>query len=140
MKAPNVTTLKKYLTAMSKTKAKYVTSERLSKIIGQYPEVISENLSYFNPMITMDPSYNLLELIPQIKSFINDIEDKKTPVVHAEAITKKVLDEYSSINDFVYRKMSVGGIIDKNAILTDKDLRILKKLINEEQLKRKNKR
>ena len=79
MKAPNVTTLKKYLTAMSKTKAKYVTSERLSKIIGQYPEVISENLSYFNPMITMDPSYNLLELIPQIKSFINDIEDKKAP-------------------------------------------------------------
>ena len=38
MKEPNVKDLKKYLQAMAKLpKAKYITSERLSHIIGIYP-------------------------------------------------------------------------------------------------------
>ena len=46
MKEPNVKDLKKYLQGMAKLpKAKYITSERLSRIIGIYPEVINENLS-----------------------------------------------------------------------------------------------
>ena len=40
MKGPSVTVLKKYLTAMSKNKVKYMTCERLSRIVGVYPEVI----------------------------------------------------------------------------------------------------
>ena len=39
--------LKKYLSALTKIKAKYVTAERLSRVIGVYPEVINETLSYF---------------------------------------------------------------------------------------------
>ncbi len=140
MKSPSITVLKKYLQAISKSKAKYITTERLSKIVGVYPEVIAQNLSFFNPMITMDPSYNIKELIPDIQAYINEIEEKKTPVVHQEAITRKVLDNFESIHDFLYKKMSIGGIIDKNAYLDDKDLRILKKLITEEQLRRKSKK
>ena len=60
MKAPNVSTLKKYLSAMAKIKKKYITAERLSKVVGVYPEIINENLSYFDPMINMDYEYNLL--------------------------------------------------------------------------------
>ncbi len=139
MKAPNVATLKKYLNALTKTKAKYITAERLSKVLGLYPEVINETLSFFDPMINMDPDYDLLELVPQIKEFIIKEEEKKTPVIRSEAITKKSLDEYESISDFIYQKMSIGGMIDRNAYLNDKDLRVLKKLIAEEQTKRKKK-
>ena len=73
MKEPNVKELKKYLQGMAKLpKAKYITSERLSRIIGIYPEVINENLSFFDPMIMMDYTYNLLELVPAVKKFIED--------------------------------------------------------------------
>ena len=85
----------------------------------------------------MDPSFNLLELIPDIKKYISEVEDKKSPVVRSESVTKKNLEEYDSITDFVYRKMSIGGIVDKNANLSDKDLRIMKKLIADELAKRK---
>lgn len=139
MKAPSVTVLKKYLNAMLKIKAKYVTAERLSKVVGVYPEIINETLSYFDPMLMMDPSADLLELIPQIKQYIVDIEEKKTPVVRKDLVTKKQVLEYESINDFVYQKMSFGGMLNREAYLSDKDLKILKKLIAEEQDKRKKK-
>lgn len=139
MKAPSVTVLKKYLNAMLKIKAKYVTAERLSKVVGVYPEIINETLSYFDPMLMMDPSADLLELIPQIKQYIVDIEEKKTPVVRKDLVTKKQVLEYESINDFVYQKMSFGGMLNREAYLSDKDLKILKKLIAEEQEKRKKK-
>ena len=140
MKAPSVTVLKKYLSSLTKIKAKYVTAERLSRVIGVYPEVINETLSYFEPMLMMDPEYNLLALVPQIKQYISDLEDKKTPVVPVEVISKKQLEEYESVVDFVYKKMSVGGIIDRGAYLTDKDLRMIKRLAGEELKKRKNKK
>lgn len=141
MKAPSVTILKKYLTAMGKIKAKYITAERLSRVVGIYPEIISENLSYFEPMLMMDPSFNLLELVPSIKDYITDLEEKKTsPITPIDTINKKQLEEYESVVDFIYKKMSVGGIIDKGAYLTDKDLRILKRLASDELHKRKGKR
>ena len=46
MKGPSVSVLKKYLNAMSKKKVKYMTCERLSNLVGVYPEVIAENLSF----------------------------------------------------------------------------------------------
>ena len=74
MKEPNVKELKKYLQGMAKLpKAKYITAERLSRIIGIYPEVINQNLSYFDPMIMMDYEYNLLELVPSVKKYIEEV-------------------------------------------------------------------
>lgn len=140
MKAPSITILKKYLSAMQKIKAKYITAERLSKVVGQYPEIINENLSYFDPMIKMDPSADLLELVPAIKQYINDLEEKKEPVVRKEIVTKKELGGFESINDFIYQKMTFGGMMNKEAYLNDKDLKILKKLIMDEQSKRKSKK
>ena len=140
MKAPSVSVLKKYLSALGKIKAKYVTAERLSRVVGVYPEIISENLSYFEPMLMMDPSYNLLDLVPVIKQYITDLEEKKVPVQPMDVVNRKQLDEYESVTDFIYKKMSVGGIIDKGAYLSDKDLKILKRLIGEELKKRKNKK
>ena len=94
MKGPSVTVLKKYLTAMSKNKVKYMTCERLSRIVGVYPEVIAENLSYFDPMLNMDPSYDLLVLIPQMKEYIQQEEDKKANVAPKVVAKKKDIVPY----------------------------------------------
>ena len=139
MKEPSVSTLKKYLSCMSKTKAKYITAERLSKVVGIYPEVISDTLSYFDATLKMDYEYNLLELVPTIKQFIEDKEKKKDVLIRIDPISKKDVDKYDSVIDFVYKKMAIGGFVDKSVNLSSSDLRILKRLINEELNKRKKK-
>ena len=141
MKAPSVNVLKKYLSALTKIKAKYVTAERLSRVIGVYPEVINETLSYFEPMLMMDPEYNLLALVPEIKKYLNEMEEKKvSPIQPVETVSRKQLEEYESVVDFIYKKMSIGGIIDRGATLTDRDLRIIKRLATDELKKRKSKK
>ena len=141
MKEPNVKDLKKYLQGMAKLpKAKYITSERLAHIIGIYPEVINENLSFFDPMIMMDYTFNLLELVPQIKKFIEDKENKRAPVPKPVVVKRNEVDEYNSYFDFIYKKLTIGGMIDKSAELSDKDLKILKKLITDELANRKEKK
>ena len=141
MKEPNVKDLKKYLQGMAKLpKAKYITSERLSRIIGIYPEVINENLSFFDPMIMMDYTYNLLELVPAVKKFIEEKEAKRAPTPKPVVVKKNEVDEYDSYFDFNYKKLTIGGMIDKSAELSDKDLKILKKLISDELANRKTKK
>ena len=141
MKEPSVKDLKKYLQGMAKLpKAKYITSERLAHIIGIYPEVINENLSFFDPMIMMDYTFNLLELVPQIKKFIEDKENKRAPVPKPVVVKRNEVDLYDSYFDFIYKKLTIGGMIDKSAELSDKDLKILKKLITDELASRKAKK
>lgn len=141
MKEPNVKELKKYLQGMAKLpKAKYITSERLSRIIGIYPEVINETLSYFDPMIMMDYEYNLLELVPSIKKFMEDKEAKKAPTPKPVTVKKDEVDAYENYFDFIYKKLTYGGMLDRNVNLSDKDLKILKRLISEELANRRAKK
>ena len=139
MKGPSVTVLKKYLNAMTKNKVKYMTCERLSRIVGVYPEIIAEALSYFDPLLNMDPSYDLLVLIPQIKEYIQEEEEKKASNAPKIMAKKKDINEYESVSDFVYKKMTFAGMVDRNLVLNEKDLRILKRLVNDElaELKKK---
>ena len=137
MKNPSVTTLKKYLHFLTKTKRKYITAEYLSHEIGVYPEVIQENLEYFEPMIAMDPDYNILELVPLMQDYVENSGNKKQLIVPNIMVHKSAISEYESVTDFIYKKMSIGGIIDRGYEFSEKDLRVLKKLINEELEKRK---
>ena len=138
MKEPKVSDIKKYLNGLIKLNKKYVTTERLSKVVGIYPEHINEALSYFEPLLQMDPEFNLMELVPTLKKYVTDQEENKT-LIKKPAIKKNELDQYDSINDFIYKKMtSVGGLLDYNIVLSDRDLRVLKKLVQEEQNRRKN--
>ena len=139
MKEPSVSTVKKYLVALTKVKKKYVTSESLSLTVGVYPEVINETLSYFNPMVNMDYKFNLLELVPDMKEWINKKEEAKKPAVPNQNVKKGDVDAFNSVSDFIYRKMTYNGIVDKNAYLSDKDLKLLKRIIAEEQKRRKSK-
>ena len=134
----NKTLAKKYLSNIKNYKKKYLTSEQLSKHIGIYPEIISSELSYFEPMLAMDPSFNLKELLPQIEEYIASIESSKEKIKHFEA--KKESKNYNGVTDFVYKKMTVvGGLVDKSIILSDDDLKVLRKLVNEELQSRKKK-
>ena len=139
MKEPSVSVVKKYLLAITKVKKKYVTSESLSLTVGVYPEVINETLSYFNPMVNMDYKFNLMELVPEMKDWINKKEEAKKPAVPNQNITKGDVNAFNSVSDFIYRKMTYNGIVDKNAYLSDKDLKLLKRIIAEEQKRRKGK-
>ena len=137
MAEPKVSEIKKYISTMEKMKKKYITVERLSHVIGYYPDIICDTLAYFEPMLKMQPDFNLLELVPMMKQFVINKEENKVKEIKGPAIKKKQLEEYESITDFIYRKMTYGGVVDRNAELSDTDLRILKKLIAEEQAKRK---
>lgn len=139
MKTPSITTIKKYLSSLKKLKRKYVTSEIFSNVIGVYPDVLNETFSYFDPMVNLDFSYNILDLIPMMENYIEEYEnsrDKSSAPKHI--ITRKKMVEFSSINDFIFKKMTdSGGIVDRNVVLKTEDLKILRKLINEELAKRK---
>ena len=141
MKEPKLSEVKKYLNAIIKMNKKYVTTERLSKVVGIYPEIINEQLSYFEPTLMMDPEYNLMELVPTLKKYVVEKEEEKSStLIKKPAIKKQTLEQYDSVSDFIYKKMTlVGGLLDRNVVLSDTDLRILKKLIVEEQQARKKK-
>lgn len=140
MKEPKLSEVKKYLSAIIKLNKKYVTSERLSKVVGVYPEIINENLSYFEPTLMMDPEFNLMELVPILKKYVVDKEEtKNNTLVKKAPINKKQMEQFESVSDFIYKRMTfTGGLLDRNVVLSDMDLRILKKLISEEQARRKN--
>ena len=139
MKEPKLVEVKKYLNAIVKLNKKYVTAERLSKVVGIYPEIINEQLSFFEPTLMMDPEYNLMELVPTLKKFVIEKEEEKSStLIKKPAIKKQTLEQYDSVSDFIYKRMTlVGGLLDRNVVLSDTDLRILKKLIVEEQQARK---
>lgn len=134
----NKTLAKKYLSSIKNYKRKYLTSEQLSKINGIYPEIISSELSYFEPTLAMDPSYNLKDLLPKIEEYIASLETGKEKVKYFEA--KKESKKFNGVTDFVYKKMTVvGGLVDKSIVLSDDDLKVLRKLVNEELINRKKK-
>ena len=135
----NKTTAKKFLTAIEGSKKKYLTCESLSKVMGIYPEIIAEQLSYFEPMLAMDPSYDLKDLIPALNKYIEEEEAKKIKK-DVVKVSKKDLTGYKSISDFIYKKMTFNGLVDRNASLSEKDLRALKKLVQAELDELKNKK
>lgn len=134
----NKTTAKKYLSAIENSKKRYLTCENLSSIMGVYPEVIAEQLSFFEPMLAMDPSFDLKELIPSISKYI-EAEEAKREKKEVIKVSKKELSEYKSVPDFLYKKMTFNGLVDRNASLSEADLKALKKLVQKELDALKNK-
>ncbi len=126
----NKTTAKKYLSAINGSKRKHLTCEALSLHMGIYPELIARDLSEFEPMLAMDPSYNLRELVPALEEYIEEqSKEKKEPRI---AVKKAELQQYKSVADFVYHKMTIGGLVDRNIPLDEKDLKVLRHLVNQE--------
>lgn len=127
----NKTTAKKYLSAIEGSKKRYITCESLSRVMGIYPEVIAEQLSFFEPMLAMDPSFDLKELVSVISQYIEEEEAKKEKK-NVVKVSKKDISGYKSVADFLYKKMTINGLVDRSASLSEVDLKALKKLVQQE--------
>ncbi len=132
--------IKKIHSAIKQDKHKFLSLDMLSRKLGIYSDVLGEELSEFNPLIFMDSSLNMKSLLPQLEERINELEKEKAkqPKQPRVVATKKEVMEYRSIQSFIYAKMTgAGGLVDTSAVLDDKDLRILQKLVANEIVKRK---
>ena len=140
MNKPAPTRIKRILAPLKKTPKKVVTLDMLSRMVGLYSDVLADDLEYFAPLVRMDPSLNLKDLVPQLEGYLAEEEAVKAtePKVKRVVATKKELSQYPTIASFVYAKMtSIGGLVDPAARLSDEDLHILKKLVDREVATRK---
>ncbi|MDD3383754.1 MAG: hypothetical protein PHX46_02970 [Bacilli bacterium] len=125
---------RKYLIIIQKLKKKNITINDIAMSIGIRDSVIREDLAYFDPIIRLDEKYNVATLINPLEKLINTKSPSKKHIKKS-----KVKTIYEGIGDFVYKNMTIpGGIINRNAILNEKQLKDLKKLINEELRQMKN--
>lgn len=139
MGKPTKADVKRVLGALKRSKKKFVSLDALSRLVGLYPDVLGDMLSYFEPLIRMDPTLNTRDLVPVLQEYL--VEPKK-PVdpnrPKRVTISKKELAQYSSIPDFVMKKMTnVGGLVDTSTSLSDEDLYLLERLIQNEIARRK---
>ncbi len=139
--SPTKAEIKRILGALKRTNKKVVSLEALSRLVGLYPDILADALSFFEPMIRMDPTINCKDLMPALEQYLETPVKTEKPKTPRVVVRAKEVSEYSSFTDFVYRKMtSVGGLIDPGYVLTDKDIKILEKLLKEEKAKRKAKK
>lgn len=143
-KKPTKVFVNQVLAALRHTNRKVVSLDMLSRLVGVYSDSLGETLSYFEPMIRMDPSINCRDLVPAMKTYVDtpiETKSKKKRKTPNQRIYKKDLSEFTSLNDFVYKKMTgVTGLVDTSTKLSDKDLLIMKKLLEKEIQKRKKKK
>ena len=143
MVTPTKAEVKRILGALKRSKKKVISLDALSRLAGLYPDVLGNTLAYFDPMILMDASINVRDLVPAMEEYVNHGSSPlspKKPREKKETISKKELASYASVTDFVYKKMTtVGGLVDPSYALSDHDLRVLAKLIVKEESRRKKK-
>ena len=86
-------------------------------------------------MIRMDLPINTRALDGAMAEYLKDPTKAKTSTIR---VKKTEVLQYSSIADFVYKRLTtVGGLVDPSLQLDDKDLEILKRLVEKEVAKRK---
>ena len=109
------TTAKKYLSAIKGSKIKNLTCDALSRSMGIYPEIIAENLCYFEPLLMMNMgSYNLRELIAPIEEYIKEQEIIKhkenlyTEYQHCSQLLKNKGDQIKK-GDIIAKVGGTGG-------------------------------
>ena len=128
---------KRLLKAIKANKQKYLTCEILSKDVGIYADIIAGMLSTFDPIIAMDPNYDVRNITSQLSAFVREHSER-----HITHKSSKLVDtQYKSVNDFVFSKYVVaGGLIDRSIELSTADLKELKKVVTNEIKLRKKKR
>lgn len=132
--------LEKILSALQKAKRKYVSLDDLSKMVGLYPEILGADLTYFEPLVLMDSSLNMMDLIAPIQNYLAQENEKKKaePAPKRVVASSKEMNEYPTIASFVYAKMTfAGGLVDPSNKLSDHDLHLLEKLVLREVKARK---
>ncbi len=137
----NKSKARKYLKTIESIRRKYISLEMIANKIGIYSDIIADELSYFDPLIKLDLDYNVKDLIPALTEYINQVNEAKEPTKKEHSsIKKKQLEQYDSVSDFIYKKLTISGFFDRNLTIKPQDLKVLRRLINEElRPKKKNK-
>lgn len=129
----NKTTLNKYINAIKSSKKKVFTCDDLSIKIAIKPEIIKSNLVSYNPLINFDYEFNLKEILVDLEK---DYILVSTSTHKRQIIRKKELEKYEDFLDFIYQHYTTnGGLLDKGSVVTKKDLKIIRKLLIEEEKK-----
>jgi len=136
---PTKAEVKRILGALKRSKKKFVNLDTLSRVVGLYPDVLADTLAYFEPMIRMDPSINVRDLEPLLREYLAEpMKPVAADKPRKATVSRKELAQYSSIPDFVFKKMTnVGGLVDTAVKLSDEDLLILDRLVQNEIKRRK---
>ncbi|HBN00520.1 MAG TPA: hypothetical protein DD384_04785 [Firmicutes bacterium] len=142
---PSISRLRRIKSALEKKQKKYVTLDMLSRYVGLYSDVVADELVYFEPMVKMDTSMNMMDILPFIQKYLGKIDEenkeKREKKPRRQAVRKKELLKYSSIGDFVYQKMAgPGGLVSPSSNLNDHDLHVLELLVKQEIAKSKKKK
>ena len=142
---PSISRLRRIKSVLEKKQKKYVTLDMLSKWVGLYSDVVSDELVYFEPMVKMDTAMNMMDILPLIQDYLKEVDEKNKEIRVKKPkrlpVRKKELLEYKSIGDFVYHKMAgPGGLVSPSSELNDHDLRVLELLVKKEVNKRKKKK
>ena len=116
----------KYISLIEKWDKKTMFVNDLSQLCGIVPDVIANELAIFDPLIRLFPEYD-------IKLILHDLKKKYEIKKRKPSQTNVDAQSYSSVIDFVYQNLTnPGGMVDKSIILTKAQLKILRKVINEE--------
>ena len=145
---PKKSDIKKIVDFLKSSKMKYVSLDSLSSELGIYDYVLEDQLVAFDPMAKFDHSINVRDLLPEMEKYLEVTPSKEAPKKEEKKegldrviVPSRLLYEYKSVNDFILKKMTtVGGLLDTATSLEDKDLYVLRKLIELELYKRKKDR
>ena len=134
---PSISRLMRIKSTLEKKQKKYVTLDMLSRYVGLYSDVVADELVYFEPMVKIDTSMNMMDVLPLIQDYLAQVDEtnkenrEKKP--RRQAVRKKELLKYSSVGDFVYQKMAgPGGLIAPSATFTDHHIHVFARLATQD--------
>lgn len=88
---------------------------------------IVDYIEEFYSMIRIDPSYNLRNLVVDFESYVDYLTKHNLQVLENEE--DKPEEEYENFMDYINKHMTINGKLDVNHVLTEKDKKILRKLL-----------
>ena len=70
----SISRLRRIRAVLLKKQKKYVTLDMLSRWVGLYSDVVADELVYFEPMVKMDTSMNMMDILPMIEEFLSKVD------------------------------------------------------------------
>ena len=72
---PSISRLRRIKSTLEKKQKKYVTLDMLSRYVGLYSDVVADELVYFEPMVKMDTSMNMMDVLPLIQKYLAQVDE-----------------------------------------------------------------
>lgn len=127
-----LTILNKISKGLKSSDKKVVTIDVLNAYVILKEDIILDELSFFEPLIRLTPSFNIRRIEKEINNEIIRLKNNKKEKNKSKTVNKrKKIDSYDTLLDFIEQKMLLpGGIIDVSYTFTLDDLKALRKVVN----------